>query len=140
MDNLKRYNFLLGELNSVYHEASRKLGMSDSVSKILYAVCFDGGSCSITALCRNTGLIKQTVNSALRSLEKEGLTRLVAVDGKSKMVVLTDKGTDYSLNTACKIIDAENSVLNGWTKEEVNIYLSLTEKFIAQLKERMSDF
>ncbi len=140
MDNLKRYNFLLGELNSVYHEASRKLGMSDSVSKILYAVCFEGGSCSITALCRNTCLNKQTVNSALRSLEKEGLTRLVAVDGKSKMVVLTDKGTDYSLKTACKIIDAENSVLNGWTKEEVNIYLSLTEKFIAQLKERMSDF
>ena len=33
---LKRYNHLLGELEAVYHDLSYQLGMSDSVSKILY--------------------------------------------------------------------------------------------------------
>lgn len=65
---LKRYNHLLGELEAVYHDLSYQLGMSDSVSKILYTLCCEGGPCRISDICLCSGLSKQTVNSALRKL------------------------------------------------------------------------
>lgn len=69
---LKRYNHLLGELEAVYHDLSYQLGMSDSVSKILYTLCCEGGPCRISDICLCSGLSKQTVNSALRKLEAPG--------------------------------------------------------------------
>ena len=56
---LKRYNHLLGELEAVYHDLSYQLGMSDSVSKILYTLCCEGGPCRISDICLCSGLSKQ---------------------------------------------------------------------------------
>ena len=84
--NLKRYNHLLGEIDGAYHEASLKLGMSDSVSKILYTICNAGGSCLLNDICKQTGLSKQTVNSAIRNLEADEIIYLKAVNGKAKNV------------------------------------------------------
>ena len=39
---LKRFNYLLGETSMVYHEINRKLGLSDSTSSILYALLEEG--------------------------------------------------------------------------------------------------
>lgn len=69
---LKRYNYLFGEIEAVYHEISLQMGLSDSVSRILYAICDEGDRCPLSLICRRTGLSKQTVNSALRRLEEEG--------------------------------------------------------------------
>lgn len=69
---IRRFNHLLGELDAVYHDLSFRLGMSDSVSKILYTICDAGTSCPLHLICQRTGLSKQTVNSALRKLEREG--------------------------------------------------------------------
>ena len=57
---LKRYNHLLGELEAVYHDLSYQLGMSDSVSKILYTLCCEGSPCRISDICLCSGLSKQT--------------------------------------------------------------------------------
>ena len=70
---LKRFNHLIGELDAVYHDMSLRLGLSDSESKILYTVCNFGDSCLLADVCRLTGLSKQTVNSAVRKLEREGV-------------------------------------------------------------------
>ena len=41
MHHLKagEYTYLAGEINSLYHEAAVKMGVSDSVMNILYVVC-----------------------------------------------------------------------------------------------------
>ena len=44
---MKRYNYLLGELNAVYHEMSLKLGLSDSAMIILYTICDQGERCPL---------------------------------------------------------------------------------------------
>ncbi len=67
--DMKRFNYLLGEMDAVYHEISLKLGMSDSAMIILYTICDIGDCCLLTEICRLSGLSKQTVNSALRKLE-----------------------------------------------------------------------
>ena len=38
----KRYNYLSSEINSLYHQAAKKMGISDSVQNILYVLCDQG--------------------------------------------------------------------------------------------------
>ena len=133
--SLKRYNHLVGEIDAVYHEASLKLGMSDSVSKILYTICNVGSSCLLHDICKQTGLSKQTVHSAIRNLEAKEMVTLELVGGKSKKVCLTEKGEIFAQKTARRIIDMENSILSSWPKEDVQTYLELTERFLVDLKE-----
>lgn len=134
---MRRYNHLLGELQAVYHEASVRLGVSDSVSIILYTICDEGGQCPIHTICRQSGLSKQTVNSALRKLEQGGLVYLEAVDKKSKTVCLTDKGAAFAGKTSLRILQMENDVLGSWSARDVEQYLALTERFLLDLKKRV---
>lgn len=135
LSSLKRYNHLVGEIDAVYHEASLRLGMSDSVSKILYTICNVGSSCLLHDICKQTGLSKQTVHSAIRNLEAKEMVTLELVGGKSKKVCLTEKGEIFAQKTARRIIDMENSILSSWPKEDVQTYLELTERFLVDLKE-----
>ena len=73
---LKHFNFLTSEINSVYHEAALKFGLSDSAMMVLYAVCDHDGSCLLNEISRLSGTSKQTVHSAVRRLEEEGYVRL----------------------------------------------------------------
>ena len=133
---IRRFNHLLGELDAVYHDLSFRLGMSDSVSKILYTICDAGTSCPLHLICQRTGLSKQTVNSALRKLEREGLVYLQAADARSKTVCLIPKGDRFCDGTARKILGMENQVLESWSQEEVQQYLELTERFLTELREK----
>lgn len=133
---IKRLNHLLGELEGAYHDASLLLGMSDSVSQILYTVCVSGGGCPLHAICRQCGLSKQTVNSAVRKLEQEGIIYLEAMDGRAKRVCLTEAGKIYAAGTAREIIRMENEILDSWAPEDVEQYMALTKRFLEGMRER----
>ena len=134
--SMKRFNHLTGEIGAAYHSASLKLGVSDSVMQILYTICNFGGSCLLSEIRHLTGLPKQTVNSAMRNLERGGIVCLKSVDSKSKKVLLTERGLAYVDATAAKIIKAENDIFEAWSKEEVDQYLSLTERYLNALIEK----
>lgn len=136
---MKRYNQLHGEIEATYHDSSLKFGVSDSVSKILYAICSIGDSYLLNDLCRDTGLSKQTVNSAIRGLEKNDVVYLEAVDGKSKRVCLTENGKRLAANTASRLIEIENAIFASWPETEVRQYLELTERFLMALKEKIRE-
>lgn len=133
---LKRYNHLLGEMEAVYHDLSLRLGMSDSVSRILYTLSLAGDRCPLHEICRQTGMSKQTVNSALRKLEQEGIVYLEAADGRAKTVCLTEQGSLFSQRTAKRIIQMEDQILSTWSEEDVQRYLLLTERFLEALREK----
>ena len=137
---LKRYNYLFGEIEAVYHEISLQMGLSDSVSRILYAICDEGDRCPLSLICRRTGLSKQTVNSALRRLEEEGAIRLEAVNGRAKKVCLTGAGRTLADRTARRIMEMENQILAGWAPREMEQYLELTERFLHSLQSRAAAF
>jgi len=133
---MKRFNYLIGETGAVYHAASLKLGLSDSVMQILYTICDFDGSCLLSDICRLTGIAKQTVNSAIRNLERDGIVCLKAADARSKMVLLTEKGSAYAEDTVARIIKAENEIFESWSEEEVSQYLLLTERYMNALIEK----
>lgn len=134
--DLKRFNHLIGELDAVYHEMSLRLGLSDSESKILYTICNFGESCLLADVCRLTGLSKQTVNSAVRKLEREGILYTQAADGRAKRLCLTEEGKRHAGCTAFRILEMENAVFSSWPREDVEHYLELTERFLLSLREK----
>lgn len=135
---MKRYNYLVSEIDAAYHESSLRLGISDSVMRILYTICDAGGKCPLAEISRKTGLSKQTVHSAVHKLEKENIIYLEAADGKSKNICLTQKGIEISQNTALRIIEIENNIFSSWESSDVEKYLELTEKYLISLKEKIN--
>lgn len=128
-----RINCLARESDSV-HQAALKMGMSDSVMFMMYIVYQGGGRCPLHDIRKNTGISKQTLNSALRKLEKDGIIFLEQSGGKTKTVCFTVKGRDYAANTAGRLFDAECSVFMHWTQEEIDSYMHLTAKYNSDLK------
>ena len=115
---LKRLNCLLSEMDAAYHEAAQRQGQNDSTSRILYAVC------------ESTGLSKQTVNSALRKLEADGILYLEPSGARSKRVCLTEAGLRVADATAGRLIRLENSIFDEWPAEDVQQYLGLMERYL----------
>ena len=118
------------------HEMYLKLGMSDSAITILYAVLENGGKRPLQEVRHYTGLSKQTVNSALRKLEKEDILYLEMTGSKNKTVCLTEKGKLLAEKTAGRVLAAENEIFASWTQEDADKYLELTETFLLALKEK----
>lgn len=128
-----RINCLAREPDSV-HQAALKTGMSDSVMFVMYIVYQGKGRCLLHDIRKNTGISKQTLNSALRKPEKDGIIFLEQSGGKTKTVCFTVKGRDYAANTVGRLFDAESSVFMHWTQEEIDSYMHLTAKYNSDLK------
>ncbi|MDE6728631.1 MAG: MarR family winged helix-turn-helix transcriptional regulator [Oscillospiraceae bacterium] len=135
-EEMRRFNYLVGEINSLYHEAALRLGLSDSAFAVLYTVCNEG-NCGISDVCRLTGVSKQTVNSALRKLENESVITLEALDGKQKRIALTAKGSRMVKNTAVKVAEAENRVFGAWNEKDRSEYLRLTERYLIDFRKEI---
>ena len=138
-EEMKRYNYLFWETDAAYHEAALKLGLADSAMKILYAVCDNGESCRLQDVCRRSGLSKQTVNSALRKLENEGVVYLESTGAKAKNVCLTESGKYLVRKTVSRIMQMENAIFAAWPQKDVETYLELTERFLVGLQEKIPE-
>lgn len=138
-EQLKRFNYLSSEIEAVYHEAALKFGLSDSAMLVLYAICNNGESCLLSDIIHLSGTSKQTINSALRKLEAEGIVYLEAVNGKQKRVYLTKKGWELADHTVIRLLDIENSIYDSWSPEEMALYLTLTQRYLTALKEKIKE-
>ena len=139
MQEMQRFNNLLGEIDGAYHEASQRLGLTDSAMQVLYVLCNDGGESLLSRICGISGASKQTINSALRGLEKEDCIRLETLPGRRKKVCLTQRGRELAQGTALRLIGVENAVFGGWTTEERETYLALTQRYLTDFRARMKE-
>lgn len=144
MENIKqsearRFNRLLAEIDAVYHEVAVRQGFSDSAMAILYALSDNGGQCRLPELIKISGENKQTVNSALRKLEKDDIVYLEPAGGKSKRVCLTEKGFSTAHETVERVLEVENRIYSSWSREEWELYVQLTERYLCQIREEMKE-
>ena len=129
IQELRRINYLCSEMQGLYHQADLKLGISDSVSVVLYAAYEGGGQCPLSDVYKNSGVSKQTIHSAVRAMERDGLLRLEPMGGRSKRVVLTEQGQALAEQTAARLLQAEINAFDSWSQEEIECYVRLTEKY-----------
>lgn len=135
-DEMKRFNYLIGEIEMVYHEIALKLGISDSAMIILYTVLDNGGACMLKDICHRSGLSKQTLNSSVRKLESEKLVCLRCVDSKHKEIILTESGREFAKKTVARVIKAENQIFDSWDQSDVEKLLSCLSVFSADIGEK----
>ena len=134
-DNIRRINYLMTEIDALYHQAAVKMRLSDSVARVLYTIYEAKGSCLLSEIYKKTGVSKQTINSALRKLEQEGILYLEPYKGNAKKVILTSKGEQYVEQTVAKLYAAEIRSFASWSEAEMKMYISLIRKDIDSLQE-----
>ncbi len=134
---IHRINYLTSEMNALYHQASVKMGISDSVSVILYNLYDAGGTCLLRDICTFSGISKQTLNSGLRSLEAKQLLCLEQHNGRLKRVVLTPAGMEYAKATVARLFQAEMRTFDSWTEDEIRTYIQLQEKYAVCLRQQI---
>lgn len=139
-NQIRQVNQLTYELDAIYHQAAWKLGMSDSALRILYLIYEKGDGCPLQDVCRESSLSKQTVNSALRKLEGDNLLYLEPGVGKGKQIRLTEHGKEYVNRTVARLYEAERSVYQQWTREELSQYLFLMKKYNRDLREKIEQW
>lgn len=138
-EQAKRLELLFSETDAVYHEATLKLGLTDSSMIVLYTICLFDGTCPLGDIATLSGLPKQTVNSALRKLEGEDILYLEAVGGRKKRVCLTEKGRELCRDTVLRLMRMEDEVYASWPPEDLEKYLSLTQRFLNDFREKVKE-
>lgn len=142
MHNTKAREFthLSEEINSVYHEAAVKIGVSDSALNILYVLCEKEYQCLQSDIFKLTGMSRQTINSAIRKLETDGIVYLEPGKGRNTIVCLTDKGKQFAKSSILPLFEIENKIWNEWTVEEQQQYLTLTQKYRDAIKKYVEEY
>ncbi len=133
-----RNNQQFGKLNALYHKLSQFYDISDSESEILYYLVSSEKDVPIQEIIYFTCSPKQTVNSALRNMEKKEWITLRKIDSKSKLVCLTEKGKKQAKQSVEKILDIEKEVFLSINQEEVEKYLEFADKFNGKLEEKLN--
>ena len=104
----------------VYYKLASHFGMTETMFDILYFVRENDGGYTQAQLCESLHLRKQTVNSALKKLEKDGVICLSQDSGnkKSKTIHFTEKGKELAQSTVDPIFELEQRAFKRLTSQE----------------------
>ena len=136
-EQIHRFNDILSEVGSLYHEIARRQGLSDSSMDILYCVAQLGDGCPVSQVYKRNGGSRQTVSSALRKLEQEGVLYLQASGGTRKNICLTERGHRLLEEKILPILRMENEIFLSWEEGEVAEYLRLDQKYLDDLRSKV---
>lgn len=140
-DILIRYNRIFKDTDKIYHNFAKSYGLSDCAFWILYLLRETDTEYTQAEICNMLSLPRQTVNSALKNLQSEGYICLTPVENnkKSKILVLTEKGEGLAKNSADMVLKAEIKVLRQFSENELQLFLSLSEKYAVLLRKEYEE-
>lgn len=131
----RQFMHLTGEIQGAYHDVAVKMGLSDSIMRILYTVCVMEGKCYLSEIGRLAGLSKQTINSAIRALEEKEWIALEDGRGRNRYVCLTDTGKAACRQRVFPLIALENRIWIHWPENERQELFRLTEKYLVSFQQ-----
>lgn len=140
LDSLKRFNQINKEADIIYHNFAKSYGLSDMAFWILYSMAETDGSFTQRDFCRDWFFAPQTVNSALKDLEKRDIIYLQTLpdNRKNKWIKLTEKGEAFMESTIVPLIRTECDSFEALSKEECELMLTATRKYVSALKEKVA--
>lgn len=125
------------EQDAIYHNAAAKYGLSDTAMWVLYKISEPGAAYTQQELCRECFYAKQTINTAITNLVKSGYVELAMIPGtrNQKKIILTEKGRALAAGTTDSLREAENRAYGSLSGQELEIYLEMTARLTAALRE-----
>lgn len=142
-DQVKRQidaiNQHIKELNSLYHTAAVRSGISDGEICVWSMLLTTDSEYSQQDLCELLFLPKQTINSIISGLIKKGYIFLEHVPGtrNRKVIRLSDEGRNYGKKTIMWIFEAEQHAMADTDSHEISALTSMLEKYINNLKREL---
>lgn len=140
-NKLVEFNRIYKELDIVYHTYAKSIGLSDAAFWILYSVTEENRLFTQRDFCSDWSFPPQTVNSALKDLEKRGIISLEPVTGnkKNKWIKLTESGEELVKTTVFSLMQTENDSLESLADDECNIMLTATRKYVSTLRSKIEN-
>ena len=132
---LRMINGLSKKYDDLYHDVAVRLGVSDSMLDTLYVICDLGEGCTQRDVCTASWISKQTINSCVSKMRKEGLLRLEPGRGKEMRLYLTETGRELANQTAQLVLDCEEAALASMDPSDVEQLIALMEAHLRQLEE-----
>ena len=125
------------EMDALYHSAAVKYGFSDTALWILYLVSESSGDMTQQDLCRQNCFAKQTINTAVNSLVKNGFLERIPIPGtrNHKKLSLTPAGWELANRTTGNLKKAEEAAYGRFTEAELQAYLDVKRRLTAYLRE-----
>lgn len=125
------------EQDAIYRSVAVRYGLSDTALWVLYLVSEDCGDLTQQDLCRQSCCSKQTINTAVSSLVRNGLLELTPIPGtrNHKKVHLTQAGWEMANRTTKNLKVAEENAYGRLTEAELQTYLEITSKLTVSLRE-----
>lgn len=134
------FNEIMRETDDLYKNIAKKFKMSDCMIWILYILREDDKIVTQSDICNMMYMPKQTVNSCLKKMEKEGYIELINMNNKrGKQVYLTQKGHDLCNNTVDRITLKENEAFEKMDEKEQQLLINLFREYKDLLKEGFAE-
>ena len=129
------------EPDAIYHDAAVKCGLSDTAMWILYTVSEQEREYTQKELCRQCFFAKQTVNTTIAVLVRNGYVMLEPIPGvrNQKKIVPTESGRRLAERTTDHVREAELGAYGKLTEKEFADYLETTSKLSAYLRDEMKN-
>ena len=138
-DWLTVFDQLSRKMDGIYHGYSKALGISDSALWLLYALHLQKTPCTQKALSEMWHYPLQTLHSALKKLEAQGLLECRSIPGnrKNKLVALTEQGRALAQAIIPPLTRAETRAFQGLGRQETEQLLALTGKYVRLLQQEV---
>lgn len=127
---LAEFNKIYKTIDGVYHLYAKSLGISDTRMWLLYSMYAADKAYTQRELCSEWNYPPQTLNSALKEMEKQGIISLEHSPGnmKNKRIILTEQGREYTQKMIAPLVLAEQRALEAMPEDERSALLSLMAK------------
>lgn len=127
-------------LNELYHNYAASVRLSDTAFWIFYIAWTQGDGCTQKELCEAWAYSRQTVNTALKNLEKQGYIKLAFTEGnrKSKQILFTGRGKEFARKIILPLLEAERVSFGLLSEQERNDLILLSQKRTEFLKREIA--
>ena len=123
MNHLYRFNQVFKQTNLIYYTYAKQHHLSLTDFWIFYYLRLENKPLTQSELQLYLLVPKQTVHSAIHSLEKEGCVECIPSNAKKKYFQLSQKGKEFSDTFIPAMMEAEEKALKALG--DIDTYLSL---------------
>lgn len=141
----QRFWSIWQDVERIYERYARLQGLSYTSLTILGQVYDDrrvGAECTQRSICDATHLPKQTVNSVVSGLCRDGVVELVELphDRRAKAIHLTEEGAIYARRLIEPVNEAERVAFSQLTETERAQFFDALSRFAASYAAQMRAF
>ena len=114
-----------------------KFGLSDSAMWILCTMREANRELTQSEIAQEMSMSRQTVNSAIKNLEKQGYLQLEAVSGdrRNKTLSFTEEGEAFAKKTVDRVLSLEHQVFENLEVEEQEKITQILRKYTRFMRE-----